>query len=60
MTSTSSPSEKMASFSFGFWPRESHQSIASSPPSIGSLESMRMPVQEAIQSGACCRKCVVP
>ena len=35
----------------GFWPRARHQSIASSPPSIGSFESMRMPVQAATQSG---------
>jgi len=36
MVSTSSPSEKMASFFVGSSPRDRHQAMASSPPAIGS------------------------
>ena len=60
MRSTSSPSEKMTSFCRGSWPRLSHQAIAVSAPSSGTPESMRMPVQEASQSGARSRKPLVP
>jgi hypothetical protein len=50
--STSSPSEKITSFSRGSSPRDCHQRIAVSAPSAGSPESMRMPVHCVSQSGA--------
>ena len=60
MSSMSSPSEKIASFSRGSQPRDRQKARASSPPAIGSFESMRMPVQAVSQSGAFARKPVVP
>ena len=56
----SSPSEKIRIFSFGFCPIRLHHSINSSPPVIGSLESIRNPLQVETHSGACLRKVVVP
>ena len=60
MRSTSSPSEKMTSFSRGSWPWLSHQAMAVSAPSSGTPESMRMPVQEASHAGARFRNPLVP
>ena len=48
--------DEMMSFFFGSCPRRFHQSMAISPPVMGSPESTRTPVHCVTQSGARSRK----